>query len=116
MGRSVLGLWLLLVASGTLRLPACSAFNRSDWTLPQGFDIELYAPGRVENARSLALSGNSKPNGPWITYISAMSFAGKPQSVSAGCRLCVGHLAPAGRSCRPKLHSEATAPHTSMHI
>ncbi|KAL4448481.1 hypothetical protein ABPG75_005700 [Micractinium tetrahymenae] len=87
MGRSVLWLWLFLAASGSLLRPACSAFNRADWTLPQGFDIELYTPARVENARSLALSGNSQPNGPWITYISAMSFAGKPQSIKAALDL-----------------------------
>lgn len=109
MGRSVLGVWLLLVASGTILRPARSAFNRADWTLPQGFDIELYAPGRVENARSLALSGNSKPNGPWITYISAMSFAGKPQSVSAGRHLPAVWCPPGG-SCPQKLPAPAQLP------
>lgn len=64
---------LLLVAA--LCCP-CSAFRRSDWTLADpGLEIEPYAvTGAVPSARSLALSSNSKPNGPWITYASSMSF------------------------------------------
>ncbi|KAI7837423.1 hypothetical protein COHA_008735 [Chlorella ohadii] len=45
-----------------------AAFTRSDWTLPAGFNIELYFP-RVFVARSMALSGNSQANGPVIVYV-----------------------------------------------
>lgn len=62
-----------------------AGFRRSDWTLAAGFNVELYSgdAGSVSNARSLALSGNSKLNGPVITYVSSMDFGGKPTDVSA---------------------------------
>ncbi|KAI7835674.1 hypothetical protein COHA_010413 [Chlorella ohadii] len=68
-----------LVMLGCLALsisPAAAAFNRSDWTLPEGFNIEPYVAGSepVPLARSLALSGASQPNGPVITYVSSNSF------------------------------------------
>lgn len=63
----------------------CTAFRRADWTLPAGFNVEPYSPGDMPmpNARSLALSQASRPNGPWITFVSSMSFGGAPKSVSA---------------------------------
>lgn len=72
------GLWLL--AAGLT--VAQAAFSRGDWTLPPGFEIELYTPTAVPSARSLVLSKSSKLNGAQLVYVSAMSFAGKPQSVS----------------------------------
>ncbi len=45
-----------------------TAAPHADWTLPAGFNIELYFP-RVFVARSLAVSGNSQANGPVIAYV-----------------------------------------------
>lgn len=55
---------------------ACLPQMPADWTLPEGFDIELYVAGTepVPKARSLAISGASQPNGPVITYVSSISF------------------------------------------
>ncbi|KAL4438194.1 hypothetical protein ABPG77_010555 [Micractinium sp. CCAP 211/92] len=55
-----------------------AGFRRTDWTLPAGFNVETYSgdAGSAPNARSLALSGNSRLNGPVITYVSSMSFGG----------------------------------------
>ena len=64
----------LLLLAALCCFPA-DGFRRADWTLanPAGFEIELYA-GAVPAARSLALSTKSAPQGPWITYVSSMSF------------------------------------------
>lgn len=74
-----------------LLLLACAAlvqggFRRADWTLPAGFNVETYSgdAGSVPNARSLALSGNSRLNGPVITYVSSLNFGGNPTDVSGG--------------------------------
>lgn len=73
-----------------LLLLACAAlvqggFRRADWTLPAGFNVETYSgdAGSVPNARSLALSGNSRLNGPVITYVSSLNFGGNPTDISA---------------------------------
>lgn len=82
------GLAVLVVLVGLAARSEALKFNASQWTLPMGFSIEPYFPGNIASARSLALSGNSAANGPVITYVSAMSFAGKPMSVSsAGARI-----------------------------
>lgn len=76
------GLCAVLLAA--LCAAGVAAFDPKDWTLPPGFTVEAYTPGAkpVPSARSLAISGASQPNGPWITYVSAMSFdASKPQNV-----------------------------------
>lgn len=47
----------------------CPAPRPADWTLPAGFNIELYTPSQVFGARAMAVSGNSHVNGPIITYV-----------------------------------------------
>lgn len=47
----------------------CDPNNLSTWTLPAGFVVQPYHDGKVKFARSLAVSGNSKLGGPWITYV-----------------------------------------------
>jgi hypothetical protein len=39
-------------------------------TTPPGFSVSLYHPYLIKNARSLVASGNNKPGGPVITYVS----------------------------------------------
>ncbi len=81
--RSRPSLVLLLVSA----VCAQAGFRRTDWTLPAGFNVETYSgdAGSAPNARSLALSGNSRLNGPVITYVSSMSFGGTPTDVRV-CR------------------------------
>ncbi|KAL4448480.1 hypothetical protein ABPG75_005699 [Micractinium tetrahymenae] len=64
---------------------AQAGFRRADWTLPAGFNVEPYSgdAGSVPSARSLALSGNSRLNGPHIVYASSLSFGGHPMDISA---------------------------------
>lgn len=65
----------LLLLAALCCFPA-DGFRRADWTLANpGFEIEPYTyAGAVPAARSLALSTKSAPQGPWITYVSSMSF------------------------------------------
>lgn len=112
MGRGTAGPLRSLVLAALCLCAVQAAFNRSDWTLPTGFNIELYAgsSGSVPNARSLALSGASKLTGPWITYVSAMSFGGQPMNVSG--RSC---LRPATVQFGDQLQLPAAAPADGTH-
>lgn len=38
--------------------------------MPPGFSAELYSPYSVPKARGMVASGNNKPGGPIITYVS----------------------------------------------
>lgn len=75
MGRSAVlkGLGLLIFAS--LQGTALGACGTTDtFTLRDGFKLQDYHDGIINNARSLAVSGNSAVKGPVITYVSAFVF------------------------------------------
>lgn len=66
--------------------------------MPAGFSASLYHPYTVPNARSLVASGNNKPGGPIITYVSTWQ-GNKVMRVQHAACCCLEAVVKVQRSC-----------------